>query len=371
MVELPLESGLPVECLAGCFKNVTNSYKFYWFLSILDHVRGSSNRVIPIPDLLTRMLAWIWYPTNYFRLSFGKSDRLGNIVLQVGEKASLPIDANHGEVLAAIRAYQGRDERIANDVISLGRYLPFRFLRPFNSNDLRGLSDTLVNARIRELAFQNFSDPLAPCLYRFFGEAGDQIEIQPGWFVYLRRNLEILRGFCLWHLVNYLQTNNPNVPNIASKLFRPEQRDLLPARKFWKFVFRERGEIRCIYSGQNMQIDAFSLDHFLPWSYVVHDQLWNIIPTPRGVNSSKSDSLPELSRYFDAFARLQYDGIQIVARGAQPKLLEDHVILLRVSSAADVAALSFETFQEKLRDAITPQYQIAANMGFPGHWTYA
>jgi hypothetical protein len=35
-----------------------------------------------------------------------------------------------------------------------------------------------------------------------------------------------------------------------------------------------------------------SLDHYVPWSFVVHDQLWNLIPTTKSVNSKKSDLLP-------------------------------------------------------------------------------
>ncbi|MFO7585650.1 MAG: HNH endonuclease domain-containing protein [Anaerolineales bacterium] len=42
---------------------------------------------------------------------------------------------------------------------------------------------------------------------------------------------------------------------------------------------------------------AYSLDHFLPWRYVAHDLLWNILPASKSVNSSKSDSLPHLPRY--------------------------------------------------------------------------
>jgi hypothetical protein len=46
----------------------------------------------------------------------------------------------------------------------------------------------------------------------------------------------------------------------------------------------------------------------LPWSFVAHDQLWNLTPTSPEVNSSKSDNLPA-NTYFDRFVDLQHQGL--------------------------------------------------------------
>ena len=47
------------------------------------------------------------------------------------------------------------------------------------------------------------------------------------------------------------------------------------ARNFWKAV-AEHYEIRNIYAPDIEIIDRnrISLDHFVPWSYVAHDELW-------------------------------------------------------------------------------------------------
>jgi len=83
MNALPSSRSLPVEYLSASFDNVTNSYKFYWFLAILDHLRNKPSRVIPIHQLTAAMIANAWYPANYFRLSFGKQDRLGQIASNI------------------------------------------------------------------------------------------------------------------------------------------------------------------------------------------------------------------------------------------------------------------------------------------------
>ena len=57
-----------------------------------------------------------------------------------------------------------------------------------------------------------------------------------------------------------------------------------------------------------MIVDASVIDHFVPWSFVVHNQLWNLIPTSAPVNSSKSDKLPS-AVYFDSFVSAQHTAL--------------------------------------------------------------
>ncbi len=119
-----------------------------------------------------------------------------------------------------------------------------------------------------------------------------------------------------------------------------------------------------------MHTDAFSLEHFLPWRFVAHDLLWNIVPAPKNVNSAKNDNLPDLNRYFEPFATLQYNAVRAIATAQKSSLLEDHILLFRVSSTDELSALSFPDFRQKLHDAIVPQFQIATNMGFSSNWSY-
>ncbi|WP_288087365.1 HNH endonuclease domain-containing protein [Roseiflexus sp.] len=371
MYSLPYSSHLPVSALAASFNDVTNSYKFYWFLSILEKIKDEQRRTLPILDLLAHMLAMVWYPTNYFRLSFGKQDRLGGIAVLLGKRAGLPMNAAADLIAEAVLRHVSSDDDLGKSILNLARYVPYRFLRPFFAQDLRGIRDTEVNSRIMGLAFSVFHDPVSPCLYRFVKLQQLCIEIQPLWFDYLQQNLSILRGFCLWHLVQYLQKNNPNVPNIAGKLFEPQERDLRQAREFWNIVLEQKGWLECIYSGSELERGQFTLDHFIPWSFVTHDALWNIVPASRSANSSKSDNLPKIEHYFDAFSSAQFEAVKIVSeRRSFARLLEDHVLLFKVASQDDFLLMDPESFRKTLFNSIAPQIQIARNMGFPSEWVY-
>ena len=80
--------------------------------------------------------------------------------------------------------------------------------------------------------------------------------------------------------------------------------------------------------------------------------------------------MPQISRYFDAFAHLQYQALQVVVTAGPESLLEDYTLLLKAESVSDIRTQSFDFFRDVLRDTIAPQMQIAKNMGFVADWSY-
>ncbi len=156
MINLPSSKKLPIEYLAACFNDVTNSYKFYWFLSILEHVKASSSSTIPIKSLLANMVADVWFPSNYFYLSFGKQDRLSQVALKIREISNLKIDSKKGDVVNETFAQLQTNSTLANEILTLGRFVPYRFLRPFFNEELRGVSDWQVDRFIKKLAENSF-----------------------------------------------------------------------------------------------------------------------------------------------------------------------------------------------------------------------
>ncbi len=368
-MELPPSSQLPVSALASAFDSVVTSYKFYWFLAILESVYYGDGRILSVKKLLTRMIASVWYPIHYFRLSFGKQDQLGEVVGLLGKELGIAPDSSRARIIEMVLPCMTGRDNLGRRIQKLSNYVPYRFLRPFFDMELRGVNDHMINQQIILKSDDAFHSSHAPCLYRFVGN--DEIEIHPAWFEYLKQHLNILKGFCLWHLVNYVQKNNPNVPNLAAKLFEPVRRDLKQGRMFWRTVLEKKTGLACIYSSKPLQKDEFSLDHFLPWSFVSHDLLWNLVPVPKSVNSSKSDCLPDLSMYFEPFAKLQYQAVQVISKLPRTEnLLEDYVTLFRVSSITELVDMEYSYFEEHLHDTIAPQVQIASNMGFPAGWRY-
>ena len=129
--------------------------------------------------------------------------------------------------------------------------------------------------------------------------------MHPEWINYFKVNYRIIRGWISWEWLQYMQKCNPSVPAISNKLFAPAQRDSLKNQTtYWKTIL-EHQELFCIYSNKSLSLNNLSLDHYLPWSFVTHDLLWNLIPTSKEVNSSKSDNLPS-NDYFYSFVNIQH-----------------------------------------------------------------
>ncbi len=105
------------------------------------------------------------------------------------------------------------------------------------------------------------------------------------------------------------------------------------------------------------------LDHFIPWSFVAHDLMWNLVPANPSINSSKGNHLPALEKHLFPFAKCQHMGLKIIQKIAPDnKQLEDYLQL--GAGISELCQLSDDKFAEVYRRALVPLYQIAENMGF-------
>ena len=73
---LPQNTKLPISALAGIFSNTTATYKYYWFVAMMDIVVKERRTKMSFWEIVAGMVAESWYPIHYFKLSFGKSDSL-------------------------------------------------------------------------------------------------------------------------------------------------------------------------------------------------------------------------------------------------------------------------------------------------------
>ncbi|MGB5636379.1 MAG: HNH endonuclease domain-containing protein [Waterburya sp.] len=264
-------------------------------------------------------------------------------------------------------------EQNLDDIITfISRYVPFRLIRPFFSNETRRMKDYDVNPTIINLAKTRF-DTQKP-LYCFNAEnLGNchAVVLHQDWLEYIAENYSIIRGWVSWEWLNYMQSKNINIPNIVSKLFIPQQRNYLSKQtQYWKLILNHQ-KLKCIYSQVELDKDSISLDHYLPWSFVAHDQLWNLIPTTPSVNSSKSNNIPA-EKYFTNFVKLQHQGLTIYAQNNSRKkwlnYAEDYIVELKVSQADDL--LNFEVFHNAYQATLKPLVSLASIQGFKQNWIY-
>lgn len=349
---IPQSKILTTERLGRVFTQTVATYKFFWFLSIMQIYVKEGKPHIDVWDIVIRMVANAWYPIHYFRLSFGKSDSLFDIVTKLQILTQIPIDASIEDVVTALKERQN-ETAIKQQLRILTLNVPYRFLSPWigtsDNNEMIRRSQTLENV----------------CLYALYKDHDTfYIMLNEAWSEYLQKDYNILIDFTYWNLVSFLQVRNHNVPAIPSKLIRPETRNPLTYQhKYWDKVIELGGPIKCIYTGAVLCLNMYELDHFIPWSFVSHDLLWNLIPSDGSINSSKSDKLPKMEIYLPKMADIQQHSIKVmVKQQVYMKIMEDYTSLgYTPDQLAKMSKGEFRTIYEKV---FKPLSQIAMNMGF-------
>jgi hypothetical protein len=364
------EEQLNVEALAQIFNETTNSYKILFFRAVLSIIgRGQLNaeKNIPLSDITAKMLVSAWIASRYYRLSLGSSDKLSFLLSDL----SLDPVANNFTVprfeILLENQIKGSLESIKTAEIQ--RYVPYRLIRPFFSEEIRGLPDSRVNQKIREYAEASFSTE-RPAPYIIVDNGEPSIKLNPRWHTYFERNVKILTNWADWHLASYLQRRNPNSPAITSKLYLPKRRGaLLWQRRLWEPVFL-KSQVRCIYSNKVLARDTFHLDHYLPWSFVCHDEPWNLIPVLPAVNSSKGAALPS-SQYLSAFIDLQTHALSVAKAHLDiadwERVCSSYVAGLRIDSSE---LGHREQLHRSFKETILPLASIAKRMGFVSDWAF-
>lgn len=341
---------------------VVASYKMYWLLGILDEV-STGKKEIPFKNLIARMIVYAWYPTLQFKLNFGVFDNLKKPINYIALKYKFKSNCNEKDLFEFI--VKSDDKELKMMIRELTYNVPYRLISPFFSEKLRGVKNHEKNNIIVEESLKS-----SLCLYKIIKEDENKIVINDGWDDYLKDNYRIIKCWIYYKLVCFLQKRNPNTPAIAFKLETPKKEKLLKPRKIWKEIIIE-DKVNDIYTDREFSNENFkkygvlSIDHFIPWSFVLHDEMWNLAPTFKNINSSKSDKLLYFNDCINDFSRIQYKAFKYLCLKNKAHELEDYMNILNVDNPCEYYRYSDESdFQDKLKKNISPLYQIAENQGF-------
>lgn len=345
---LPQNNWLPISSLAGIFNNTTATYKFYWFVAMLDIIVKERKTRISFWEIIAGIVSESWYPIHYFKLSFGKSDSLFKQSLDIQQEFQISIESDKEKTKKFLLEHLD-DTKSFFRVFSIN--VPYRFLSPW----IKYTNDEDVIRKSQK--FEN------RCLYAINSNR-DEIVINEIWVDYLTENYAILRDFAFWNLTQFIQKRNPNVPDVSSKLIKPIQRDSLTKQhKFWNTYIETVGSINCIYTGKQIFARQYDLDHFVPWSFVSHNLLWNLIPADPSINSSKNNNLPILEVYLKPFANIHQNALKtLYKKNPSNPILEDYLMVY--DSLSDLVSLSETDFYNVFKKTFSPMVQIAENMGF-------
>lgn len=359
-MHLPENKTLNISTLSRVFDDKSASYKFYWFVAILDIVVKERKETMLALDVASRMVAYALYPIKYFNLSFGKNDSMSQIITNVVELTGISVDDKMDDKIDVIIKAVSDNKKVKMVVKRLLRNVPFWFQTPWIETKSKKDEEKKHEIIVRSQMFEN------DCLYSLNGwDESLTVVINPKWSGYLRSNYNILRDYAFWNLSLFMQSKNPNVPNISGKILRPEKRaSLSQQKKFWNKVIKIGGAVRCIYTNKELGLNNFALDHFLPWRFVAHDQNWNLIPSDPIFNSSKSDRIPDIDYYLPKMADIQHNALRIYVpqSGKKDPILDEYYAF--GVSPLDLMAMTNDVFRDTFRKMFLPLQEMAINMGY-------
>ena len=370
---LPPGEGVNVEYLANSLDDTTNSYKFLLLKVILQRMEdydGKGHLPIDIDYICRQKLVYSWFPSRQFRLNFGKQDMVATVLSDVIDNEEIISGDAYTNIEQVNDAFEAQKDAIARvkSVRDLVRDSIRRLIKPAFEEEIGELEragETRDNAKTSPIptwSRERF-DSGKPPIYRTDNKT--EIVIHELWCKYLFTNLTIIKGWLDNRWMQNLARINPHVPGLAHKLWAlPDDRDSLKSqREFWG-AYLKKHHLNCIYREKRLvDPSSYALDHFLPRSWLGHDQIWNLIPTDPLLNSCKKNFLPA-EDYIEKLASAHFHLLEFAFSNNvsnRSNMVDDYCFGLHITEAT----LKDENLLYKAyAGTIDPLLRLARRQGF-------
>ena len=340
-IEAKYYNKLDIEAFSQMMKDPSYCYKFYWLEAVV-HIISEGKNETTFDEIIDEMIANAWYSVREFYIHLSGiqvdglvRDGLERAILQLTELSNLPANASKIEIKNAIREYQ-TDLKKAKE--QLTNMVPYRALAGFfaRSNEVPDWGSvkriTTYIQKINELV-----TPL-PYILGDSSKLKKEVHFHPDWIAMIEK-----------------------------------MRKLSNVRKLWQGIM-EIQEIRDVFTGQPVKEKQYDVDHFIPWSFVMSDELWNLMPMDSSLNSSKSNRLPKWNPFFEVFAGNQYLMYEMINKRAElhkrfEACYRDNLHSIWAGQELYRKGNSKEIFYNILEKNMMPVYDSARRQGYE-IWNY-
>lgn len=373
-MEFFYKCNLNLDEFAHMLDDSTECYKFYWFDAILTLVEAGES-VLSFNDLFDEMIADAWFSVIEHHLHLGPKSVDGEVKNSI-ERAVLALNNNDDDDLSFDSKYQVLQYIKCNQALvkdaknQLTKNVPYRLLSAFMSEV--GGNDRIWDqkARLMEYIIRLNENKLLPYIIEDGRGLSKRVVIDNTWKDFFIENMIVLRYWVREHKVEYLQKRNPNVPGIVYKLDSEKMRvrKLSYVRGLWSKLLTVQ-PMKDIYSGRILSSDDYEVDHFVPSSYIAHDEIWNLLPMDSSLNSQKSNKLPDWNMYFPKFADGQYFMyytifVKGLCRDDFNKCYRDNIISPWAQEELFIPGKNEREFKSLLESNLHPIYDAARSQGY-------
>ena len=310
IVEQKYYNMLDIEGFSQMMKDPSYCYKFYWLEAIV-HLISENVYQTTFDEIIDEMISNAWYSVREFHIHLSGiqsdgmvRDGLERAVNLLSEYSSLPANASKVEIKNAIKEYNNELKAVKEQLTNM---VPYRALSGFFSK-----SDEPADwGSVKRLTayIKKINQMIVPLPY-ILGDSSKlkkEVYFNLDWVLMIQDNTVNILGWIQYEKVKWLQNNNPEVLGLVYKLapIDEKMRKLSHARKLWEGIL-DVCEVRDVFTGKPVNTKQYDIDHFIPWSFVMNDELWNLMPMDSSLNSSKNNKLPKWEPFFEIFAGNQF-----------------------------------------------------------------
>lgn len=301
---------LDIEGFSHMMKNPSYCYKFYWLEAIVQLI-SEGVKETDFDAVINEMICNAWYSVREFHIHLSGMqadgqvrDGLERAVLRLTELSDLPANASKVEIKNAIKEH---DLELKATKEQLTNMVPYRALAGFFLKADSAADWNSVRRLTAYIEQVNREVVLLPYTLGSGSKLKKEIYFQPSWMAMIQDHTVSILGWIQYEKVKWLQNNNPEMPGLVYKLAPMDEkmRKLNNVRKLWEGIL-ELSEVRDVFTDDPVVPKQYDVDHFIPWSFVMNDELWNLMPMDSSLNSSKSNRLPKWDPFFQRFAANQY-----------------------------------------------------------------
>ena len=247
--------------------SVDNTYKMAWARSLVElSLEKPKTDKIYLSDIADKFFKYYWNQTIYFDLIQGSNlSKPPEIVSLVKNEIS-----NYYQIIN--KKQPTHFERVKNNQIFIDRTSIIRLLK-------QDVSWRFLKLRAKDIPLYDYK------------KGNDFLVL---------KEVKILEEYSdiLFEAINFRWTqileNYNSSPRIAKKVrildFDNLKRNSLTS--FRKYIDLVNPNNICFICEEKIISENPSIDHVIPWSFIFHDDLWNLVYTHQSCNSSKSNSIP-------------------------------------------------------------------------------
>lgn len=366
-------NALDMEGFSRMMQSPSYCYKFYWLEAIVKLISENKEEV-SYHEIIDEMIANAWYSVLEFHVHLSGlwadgeiRDNLEKAVLKLHRLSHLPANVSKIEIKNQIQRFE---KELHPEKMFLTQNVPYKALSGF-ANKGEERIDLNSSAGVM-MTYYNRINALSPLPYTFGEQKGldRKIRFHGLWIQMIQEHMVSILGWIQYEKVRWLQTVNPEVPGLVYKLAPMDEkmRKLSHVRKLWDGIL-DMTQIIDVFREEPVKKEDYEVDHFIPWSFVMNDELWNLMPMDSSLNGIKSNRLPRWDAFFRKFAANQYIMYELVQeKPGIRKLYEmcyrDNLHSIWASQELYRKGNSREEFYGILERNMRPVYDSARRQGY-------